>query len=281
MADAAIPWPTTFSEYISGHLSNAVIPFGESGAGPVTFNLHLDTMIMSWAMAILMVWGLGRAAATASVQSPSKWQVFCEMLFGFFDKQVRDILPHAPPIVGPLALTIFVWVFLMNCLDLVPVDLVATTGYLTTGSVPHFKVLPTADLSLTAAMALSVFAMTLYYNLKNKGLGGFLHECAAAPFGIKMAPANIALRIVEELARPLSLAMRLFGNLFAAEVIFLLIGGGLSFVFASLLGDWSAFVGQWIFGGPWAIYHILVVPLQAYIFAVLTVVYLAMAHEKH
>lgn len=275
----AVPWPGNFSDYINGHLLN--FSLGEPGEGPATWALHLDTIIMSWAAAILMAWSLHRAASGAAVRSPSKWQVFCEMVFGFFDRQVRDILPDAPRVVGPLAVTIFIWVFLMNCLDLVPVDLIASGGYLMTGSVPHFKVLPTADLSLTAALALSVFAMTLYYNFKVKGAVGFLREVASAPFGIKMAPANIALRIVEELARPLSLAMRLFGNLFAAEVIFLLIGGGMSFVFASLFGDGAAFAGQWIFGGPWAIYHILVVPLQAYIFAVLTVVYLAMAHEKH
>lgn len=277
MAGAA--WPGSFKEYINGHLSRYTL--GDAGEDPVTWALHLDTLVMSWVMAALMVWALGRAAAKASARDPSKWQVFCEMLFGFFDGQVRSILPNAPPIVGPLAITIFVWVFLMNCLDLVPVDFVTAGGYLLTGSVPHFKLLPVADLSLTAAMAISVFALTLYYNLKVKGLGGFLHEVAAAPFGIAVAPANILLRIVEELARPLSLAMRLFGNLFAAEVIFLLIGGGMSYVMASFLHDGLAFSAQWIFGAPWAIYHILVVPLQAYIFAVLTVVYISMAHEKH
>lgn len=279
MADAATPWPKTFTEYINGHLSRFTV--GDAGDSPVTWALHLDTLLVSWAVAALMVWGLSRAAIGAKARNPSKWQVFCEMLFGFFDKQVRGILPNAPPIVGPLAITIFVWVFLMNCLDLVPVDLVTAGGYLLFGSVPHFKLLPVADLSLTAAMAISVFAMTLYYNIKVKGLGGFLHEVAAAPFGIYAAPANILLRIVEELARPLSLAMRLFGNLFAAEVIFLLIGGGMSYVVGTLLHESLAFSAQWIFGAPWAIYHILVVPLQAYIFAVLTVVYISMAHEKH
>ncbi|MGI9307349.1 MAG: F0F1 ATP synthase subunit A [Gammaproteobacteria bacterium] len=275
----ATPWPDNLTDYIGGHLSNYTV--GESGEGAVTWALHLDTLVMSWAMALLALWLLRRGAGNPSAHSPSKPQVFCEMMFGFFDKQVRELFPDAPPIVAPLALTIFVWVFLMNCMDLVPVDLVAAGGYMATGSVPHFKLLPTADLSLTAAVALVVFAMTLYYNVKTKGAGGFAHEIAAAPFGIVAAPVNILLRIVEEVARPLSLAMRLFGNLFAAEVIFLLIGGGMSFIFASLFGDAMAFAGQWIFGGPWAIYHILVVPLQAYIFAVLTVVYLAMAHQKH
>ena len=190
------------------------------------------------------------------------------MLFGFFDRQVRDLFPHAPPIVAPMAITIFVWVLLMNSMDLPPVDLITSGSYLMTGSVAHFKLLPTADLSLTAALALVVFAMTIFYNLKVKGLGGFAHEVATAPFGAKMMPVNILLRCVEEIAKPLSLSMRLFGNLFAAEMIFLLI---------ALLPFWA----QWSLGGPWAIYHILVVPLQAYIFAVLTVVYLAMAHETH
>lgn len=279
MAGANTPWPDNLSDYIRGHLSNFSI--GDSGEGPVTWALHLDTIVMSWAMAGLGVWLMMRAASRAQVASPSKWQVFCEMLFSFFDRQVRELFPGAPPMVGPMAVAIFVWVLLMNSLDLVPVDLVASSGYLLTGSVPHFKLLPTADLSLTAAMSLSVFALTIYYNIESKGAGGFLREMAVAPFGAKMFPANILLRIVEELARPLSLAMRLFGNLFAAEMIFLLIGGGMSYVFASLFGEGSAFAGQWVFGGPWAIYHILVVPLQAYIFAVLTVVYLAMARETH
>ena len=272
----ATPWPDNLSEYIGGHLSNFTI--GEKGDGPTTWALHADTLIMSWAMALLSLWLLRRGIGAASVRAPSKGQVFCEMLFGFFDKQVRELFPHAPPIVGPLALTIFVWVFFMNCMDLVPVDLVATSGYFMTGSVPHFKLLPTADLSLTAAMAISIFAMTLYYNFKAKGVGGFMREVASAPFGMALAPVNILLRAVEEIARPLSLSMRLFGNLFAAEMVFLLIGGGISYIAVGAFGSW---LGQWVFGGPWAIYHILVVPLQAYIFAVLTVVYLSMAHDTH
>ena len=266
------PWPENITDYIGGHLGRYSI--GESGSGPATWALHLDTLLVSWVLAALAFYALLRLTKTARVQTPSKPQVFCEMLFGFFDKQVRDLFPNAPPIVGPLAVTIFIWVFLMNCMDLVPVDLITAGGYLATGSVPHFKLLPTADLSLTAAIALTIFLMTLYYNIKVKGIGGFAHEVAAAPFGIKVAPVNILLRVVEELAKPLSLSMRLFGNLFAAEMIFLLIAG------LSFIGS-GAFLGQWLLGGPWAIYHILVVPLQAYIMATLAIVYLAMAHEQH
>ena len=267
MAADSAAWPETASEYISSHLSNY-------GVGHGIAALHLDTLLISWALGGLLIWLLSRGTRRAVVANPSRAQIFCEMLFSFFDRQVRDLFPNAPPIVGPLALTIFGWVFLMNCMDLVPVDLVAAGGYLATGSTPHLKLVPTTDLSLTAAMAISVFAMTIYYNLKTKGVGGFAHEVAVAPFGKWMAPVNILLRCVEEVAKPLSLSMRLFGNLFAAEMIFLLIAA------ISYAGS-AAFLGQWIFGGPWAIYHILVVPLQAYIFAILTVVYLAMAHEKH
>lgn len=266
------PWPENISDYIGGHLGRFSV--GEVGEGPTTWALHLDTMMMSWLLAAVGFYVLIKFTRHAAVASPSKMQVFFELVFGFFDKQVRDLFPNAPPVVGPLAVTIFIWVVLMNTMDVLPVDLITSTGYLLTGSVPHFKLLPTADLSLTAAMAISVFAMTMYYNFKVKGFGGFMHEVATAPFGAKLAPVNVLLRCVEEVAKPLSLSMRLFGNLFAAEMIFLLIAG-LSFV------SGAAFLGQWLLGGPWAIYHILVIPLQAYIFAVLAVVYLSMAHEQH
>ncbi len=272
MAAEQISWPSSISEYIGGHLSRYTI--GDEVEGPVTWALHLDTLLVSWVLAFVGFYTLTKISTRAQSKNPSKPQVACELLLSFFDKQVRDLFPNAPPVVGPLAITIFVWVVLMNTMDVLPVDLITTTGYLATGSVPHFKLLSTADLSLTLALALSVFAMTFYYNIKVKGIGGFLHEVATAPFGAALAPVNILLRCVEEIAKPLSLSMRLFGNLFAAEMIFLLIAG-LAFA------GGAAFLGQWVFGGPWAIYHILVVPLQAYIFSILAVVYLAMAHEKH
>ena len=271
MADST-PWPENINDYIVGHLSRFSV--GDSGSGPVTWALHLDTLIVSVVLGALVLYFFARQGQKAVVKKPSKPQVACEMIVGFFNRQVRDLFPNAPPIVGPLALMLFVWILLMNTMDLLPVDLITATGFLLTGSVPHFKLLSTADLSLTMALALYIFGMTLYYNLKVKKLGGFLHEVATAPFGPWMAPANILLRIVEELARPLSLSMRLFGNLFAAEMIFLLIAG---LTFAST----AAFLGQWVLSVPWAIYHFLVIPLQAYIFAVLTVVYLSMAHEHH
>lgn len=260
-------WPQNAADYINGHLVNLAV-----GDGAAAF--HIDTFLVALALGAAGLAGLARVASRARIDSPSKTQIFFEMLFEFFDRQIRDLFPKAPALVGPLAMTIFVWVFLMNCMDLVPVDLIAASSYAATGEVAHFKLVPTTDLSMTLALALSVFALTLYYNIKCKGWIGFGKEAASAPFGMKMAPINLMLRVVEELARPLSLSMRLFGNLFAAEMIFLLIAS-LSYV------GWFGFLLQWIPGGPWAIYHILVVPLQAFIFAILSVVYLAMAHESH
>ena len=269
---AGSSWPQNISEYIGGHLGRFTV--GETAEGPVTWALHLDTLLMSWLLAGVGFYFLYRVSCSAQPHNPSKAQVFCEILFEFIHKQVKDLFPAAPPVVAPLAITIFVWVLLMNTMDVLPVDTLTASSYLLTDSVLHFKLLPTADLSLTLALALSVFLLTLYYNLKVKGLGGFLHEVATAPFGKAFMPVNILLRCVEEIAKPLSLSMRLFGNLFAAEMIFLLIAG------LSFIGS-AAFLGQWVFGAPWAIYHILVVPLQAYIFAILAVVYISMAHDTH
>lgn len=275
----AVPWPAELPDYIKGHLARFSVSSegAEAEAGPVTWALHLDTLAMSLILAAVGFGAIYWVGRHASVRTPSRAQVACELLFGFFWRQVRDLFPAAPPVVLPMALTIFVWVLLMNSMDVLPVDIIGATGYLVTGSVPHFKLLPTADLSLTAALALCVFFMTLYYNLKVKGVGGFLHEVATAPFGKALMPVNVLLRCVEEVAKPLSLAMRLFGNLFAAEMIFLLIAGGLTVG----VGWWVGALGQWVLGAPWAIYHILVVPLQAYIFAVLAVVYLSQACQKH
>ncbi len=148
----ASEWPTSVSEYIGGHLGR--LSLGESVPGPVTWALHVDTLLVSWALAFIGFYWLAGVAKRARVKEPTKAQVACELLFGFFDKQVRDLFPHAPPIVAPMAITIFVWVLLMNSMDLPPVDLITSSSYLATGSVAHFKLLPTADLSLTAALAL-------------------------------------------------------------------------------------------------------------------------------
>ena len=251
-------------DYIQGHLANWSFDLtsGEFGHAQTGFwVLHLDTLLFSWILGFGGLFVLSRIARAAVVGVPSRTQSVVEAAFGYVQNQVKGLFPSAGPLIAPMALTIFVWVFLMNSMDLVPVDLLAVFGI-------HAKLVPTTDLNQTLAMALVVFFLIIFYNWKVKGFGGFLREIASAPFGIRALPANVLLRLIEEFAKPLSLSMRLFGNLFAAEMIFLLI---------ALLPFWA----QWVFGGPWAIYHILVVPLQAYIFAVLTVVYLAQAHETH
>ena len=260
-------------EYIRGHLPNLSYDF-EAGRWLTNeevlqqqgsfFTLHVDTLIFSSALGVLSLGFLAVMAARASDRTPSRLQGFVEMVLLFVADLVKNLFPDPPRIVPPLALTIFVWVFFMNLMDLVPVD---TLNVASQGAI-HAKIVPTTDVNLTFGLSITVFLMVIYYNLKVKGVGGLLHEMLTVPFGAKMMPANLSLRLIEELAKPVTLGLRLFGNLFAAEMIFLLI---------ALLPAWI----QWVFGGPWAIYHILVVPLQAFIFAALTVVYISLAHEKH
>lgn len=261
----------TPNEYINNHLTNLSYDFaagrflhneeilGQQGS---FWTLHVDSFFMALGLGLLGLGFLALVARRATSGTPGRLQGFVEMLLLFIDDTVKSLFPNPPRFIAPLALTIFVWALLMNTMDLVPVDLVGVT----TGA--HWKLLPTADINLTMGMALTVFAMVIYFNIRVKGMRGFLRECCVAPFGPWMAPVNVFMRIVEEVAKPISLGLRLFGNLFAAEMIFLLI---------ALL----PFYVQWIPGGPWAIYHIIVVPLQAFIFAALSTVYLSLAHEDH
>ena len=260
----------TPKEYINGHLPNLAYDFSRGrfltneevmGQEGSFLTLHLDTLFISLALGLASLGFLAYVARGVTAGTPNRVQGFVEMLILFIKDTVDSLFPNPPKIVAPLALTIFVWAFFMNFMDLVPVDSVAIFG-------GHAKIVPTTDINLTFAMSLTVFAMVIYYNFKAKGALGFAREVCVAPFGPMLFPVNIFMRIVEEIAKPISLALRLFGNLFAAEMIFLLI---------ALL----PFYVQWLFGGPWAIYHILVVPLQAFIFAALTVVYLSLAHEDH
>lgn len=257
-------------EYIQGHLANAAYDFKlgrmlteeefrtQQGS---FFTLHLDTLVISFALGILSLGFLAWVTRRATDRTPGRLQGFIEMLLLFIDDTAKSLFPNAPKLVSPLAITIFVWVFWMNTMDLVPVDALAVTGL-------HAKLVPTTDINLTFGMSLTIFLMVIYYNFKVKGFGGFFREVCVALFGIMAMPANIFMRLVEEIAKPISLGLRLFGNLLAAEMIFLLI---------ALLPPYV----QWLAGGPWAIYHILVVPLQAFIFTALSVVYLGMAHETH
>jgi F-type H+-transporting ATPase subunit a len=217
------------------------------------------------------------AARRATAGVPGRFQALVEMIVEMVDDQAKAIIHGDRSFIAPLALTVFVWVALMNSLDFLPVDMFSAiiNGLGLEHLIPHHRVVPTADLNGTMGMALGVLAVVLYYNVKIKGIGGWIHELFAAPFGIWMAPFNLLLNLIEYAARTVSLAMRLFGNMYAGELLFLLI---------ALLGSMATafgFVGHVVAGSIWAIFHILIVLLQAFIFMMLTLVYIGQAHESH
>ena len=249
----------TTSQYISHHLTNLTV-------GEGFWTLHLDTLIFSWVLGLLFLVSFRWAAKRATSGVPNMWQNTVEVLVDFVNQQVKDTYHGKSDWVAPLALAIFVWVFLMNLMDLLPVDLIPHAANLL--GIHYLKVVPTTDPNLTLGMSLSVFLMTIYYNFKNKGALGLGKEVLCSPFGPWLFPFNLVLRIVDELAKPVSLGLRLFGNLYAGELIFILI---------ALLPWWS----QWPLGLAWAIFHILIIVLQAFIFMVLTIVYVSQAHEAH
>ncbi len=257
------------TQYVHHHLTNMPWshPFLQQKLGAFGV-LNLDTLVVSFILGSLFSIFFYVMARRATSGVPSKLQSVVEILFEFVQKQVKDTFHGSNPLIAPLALTIFVWIFLMNLMDLIPVDLFPTV--LHSVGVPYWRMVPTTDLNLTFAMSLSVFGLILYYNVKEKGFLGFAKELILHPFpSVWLAPINLPLSIVHELAKPVSLALRLFGNLFAGEVIFVLI---------ALFPIWWL---QWILGLPWAIFHILIILIQSFIFMTLTVVYLSLAHEAH
>lgn len=263
----------TGSEYIVHHLGN--LKYGE---GFWTFNL--DSIFFSVLLGLLFTvsfWLAARKAKAAGV--PRGFQSFVETVVDFVDSQVRDTFHGTSKIIAPLALTIFCWILLMNFMDAVPVDLFPLIGQKV--GLEHLKVVPTTDLNITLGMSITVFLIVMFYSFKIKGFGGFTWELLTHPFGKWMMPFNLLLNLIEHLARPVSLGLRLYGNLYAGEMIFLLLAvlGG-SFAITSFAGIGGA-IGQLALGVIWACFHILVIPLQAFIFMVLTIVYLAQAHETH
>jgi F-type H+-transporting ATPase subunit a len=265
----------TASEYIVHHLGHFSTNHQEK---IVDFSIiNMDTLFWSLAMGILGCLVMFMAARRATAGVPGRLQAFVEMIVEMVDDQAKSIVHGDRSFIAPLALTVFVWVFLMNSLDFLPVDMFS--GLFSALGIehifPHHRVVPTADLNGTMGIALGVLVLMLYYNVKIKGAGGFIHELFAAPFGIWLAPFNLLLNIIEFAAKTVSLAMRLFGNMYAGELLFLLI---------ALLGSTATafgFVGHVIAGSMWAIFHILIVLLQAFIFMMLTLVYLGQAHEGH
>ena len=269
-------------EYIQHHLTNWCV----GQCDPVTHKatgfwaLHVDTLLFSLLTAGVIVWMALKLKKQLNPAVPGGFQNFVESIIEFVDQQVKDTFPGHNPLIAPLALTIFLWVWLMNFMDLIPVDLLPAIASLF--GISYLKVVPTTDLNTTLAMSLTVFALIVFYNLKVKGVGGYVKMFLFHPFGKFFVPVNIVMTAIEELAKPLSLALRLFGNLFAGELVFLLIAllagsAGIGLALAIL------FPLQVVLDLAWLIFHLLVITLQAFIFMVLTIVYLGMAHveEEH
>ncbi|MEM6998211.1 MAG: F0F1 ATP synthase subunit A [Pseudomonadota bacterium] len=240
--------------------------------------LNIDTLGWSIFLGAIFLFFFHRVAKQSHSGAPSGFSNLVEMIVEFVNKNVNDIMSVKNPLIGPLALTIFIWVTLMNTMDIVPVDLLPLIAQFIAGdSHLYFKVVPTTDPNITFGLSIGVFILIIYYSIKMKGIGGFVGELAFQPFGKYMIPFNLLLEGIGLIAKPVSLALRLFGNLYAGELIFLLIatllGAALPFFIGSFLGGALQFV--------WAVFHILVVLLQAFIFMMLTIVYLSMAHEHH
>lgn len=253
------PTPT---EYVKHHITNLNI-------GDGMWSVNADTLVMSWLLGLFFLLFFVMAARRATAGTPGKLQNFVEMLVDFVDNSVKESFHGPRNFIAPMALTIFVWVLLWNLMDLVPVDYVPYLTYKVFG-LEYTRIVPSADINAPFGLSFTVLALILIYSVKGKGFAGYGKELLFHPFGKfpLLWPFNILLNLVELIAKPVSLALRLFGNLYAAELIFVLI---------ALLPWWIQFLP----GGAWAVFHILVVPLQAFIFMTLTIVYMSLAYEEH
>lgn len=262
----------TPSSYIEHHLTYNAKQVGDGSF----WTLHIDTLVTSGLLGLLvfgLIWLVVRGA-TAGV--PNKRQAFVELLIVFVDNQVKGIFHgnrHA--FVAPMALTVFVWVLAMNAMDFLPADISAWV-YQNVFGLDNWKQVPTSDINTTFALAISIWLLMIFFNIKVKGFGGWIHELFCSPFGTNplVWPANFLFNLIEYISKPLSHSLRLFGNMYAGEIIFLLLGMWAATGLAGTL------IGAVLSSG-WAIFHILIVVLQAFIFMMLTVVYMAMAHESH
>jgi F-type H+-transporting ATPase subunit a len=273
--------PQTSGDYISHHLQNLQVckvddawVWNECAGNPMAINV--DSMFWSVLLGVVFIWLFGRAAKKSSAGKPGKFQAAVEIVVDFVDGSVKDTFHGNSKLIAPLALTLFVWVFLMNLMDLIPVDWIPMLS--TAVGIEYMKVVPTADVNVTFGMSIAVFLLIIFYTIKFKGVSGFIGELTLHPIapptkgaGLIAAPLIIAFNFVLEsvalLAKPVSLSLRLFGNMFAGELIFILI---------AILGIWQLPLH---FG--WAVFHVLIVTLQAFIFMMLTIVYLSLASEQH
>jgi F-type H+-transporting ATPase subunit a len=272
----------TPASYIGHHLKFLEKPVGDGSF----WTLHVDTLITSAILGTVVFGFMWLVARGATAGVPGKRQAFIELCVEFVNDQVKSIFDKSYDFVAPLALTVFVWVLFMNAMDFLPVDVMAKALHAV--GIDEFRLVPTADVNATFALALSVWFLMIGFAIKAKGLGGFLHELYAAPFGsvkltwnpltwlgfVALSVANFTFQMIEYVSKPLSHSLRLFGNMYAGEIIFLLLwlwaATGLAGTFFAVLLGWG-----------WAIFHILIVALQAFIFMMLTIVYISLAHEHH
>ncbi len=276
----------TAGEYIIHHLHHLQV-----GHGFWTFNV--DSIFFSVVLGALGCFVLWRVAKAMQSGVPGRLQAAVEILVEMVDNQAKGIVhnAHSRKMVAPLALTVFIWIFLMNAMDLLPVDLLPGAWHVAgpaLGAPDYLRVVPTADLSITMGLSVSVLLICLYYNAKIKGIGGWAHELVTAPFGTSKNPVfavilgilNFAMQVIEFIAKTVSHGMRLFGNMYAGELIFLLIalmGGAFSFTGTGI----GLAIGHIIAGTAWAIFHILIIVLQAFVFMMLALVYIGQAHDAH
>lgn len=264
MSETSVITPGQYIQHHLEHLTLNLKTFTIGGEGGGFWTLNLDTLIVSILLGFLIFGGM-RLVATRLTEIPGKMQNIVEIILEFVNNAVHEIFHHKSTFIPALALTIFLWVFAMNAMDLLPVDLIPRLAGLF--GIEHFKSVPTADPNATFAMSISVFMLIIIFNLRAKK-HRLLKEMLTFPFGPWLFPINVAFRVVEECVKPLSLALRLFGNMFAGELIFILI---------ALMPWWL----QWPPGAVWAVFHILVITLQAFLFMMLTIIYLSMAHDAH
>lgn len=283
----------TAGEYIQHHLQHLQLNFSLEPVKQksiIDFSLfNADSVFWSVLLGVVGCWLLWLAARKATSGVPGRFQAAVEILAELVENQAKGVIHNAKSrkLVSPLALTVFFWIFMMNAMDLLPVDLLPLGYQAAVGdSHAYHRVVPTADLSTTLGLSLSVLVVCLFYNLKIKGLGGWSHELVTAPFGAHpvLWPINLLMQIIEYVAKTVSHGMRLFGNMFAGELVFMLIalmGGVWAWQFNPLTGGFWLGIGHVIAGSVWAIFHILIITLQAFIFMMLTLIYVGQSHDAH
>ncbi|MBS0458365.1 MAG: F0F1 ATP synthase subunit A [Proteobacteria bacterium] len=270
------------SGYIVHHLTNYKLDLHTWKIDPEAtgfWTLHLDSMFFSIVLALIFVVMFRAAVGKASAGVPGRWQNFIEMCIEFVDSQVKDAYHHGARFVAPMALLVGFWVFFMNFMDMLPVDLLPKLA--TFAGIDHLRTVPSTDPNVALGMSLTVFLIAFGYSFVAKGVGGVTSEFLFHPFGKWLMPVNFMLKCVEELAKPISLGLRLFGNMYAGEIIFILLATFTLDYSATSIGGNIGMLVQVLLATGWMIFHILIISLQAYIFMVLTVVYMAMAADHH